>query len=198
VTNLETAPELDTPELCTDAVCADLITTLRRYEPATAARMTRRRVTRRPLSEIVPEVVVFGRVNSGKTTLVRALDALADGKVHYREWQPADGDGQGPAVVLVVFDASNPIASADLNELRELGSAVDSVVFALTKTDVNQNWRQVRDRNAQLLAIHTSRFSRVTIHPVATPLAQAANDHRGSDPKAARLLAESAGVTALH
>lgn len=201
MTEVEAAPFPDAPagpEPCTDALCADLIGTLRRYEPATAARMTRRRVTRRPLSEYVPEIVVFGRPNSGRGTLVAALAALAEGKARYREWVSADADGQGPGVVLVVFDANNPISSADLEDLRDLGAAVDSVVFALTKTDVNQNWRQVRDRNAQLLAIHTPRFARVTIHPVATPLAQAANEQRATDPAAARLLQESAGVLALH
>ncbi|MCW4355844.1 hypothetical protein ONR57_21295 [Hoyosella sp. YIM 151337] len=180
-------------------LCDEMLRTLERHEPAAAARLASRSKLRSPRGQDTIEVVVTGRENTGKSALVEALNAVQPrGPVLFREWSEADGDGVQLAVVLMVFDAAGPMGSTELAELRRLNASVDRVVFAITKTDMHQNWRQVRDRDAQLLSIHTPRFTGAEIHPIATPLVQAANDRRDSDPEAARALAESAGVEALY
>lgn len=176
-----------------------MLRTLEEHEPGVAARLAGRSKLRTPRAQDVVEVVVTGRENTGKTALAQALSAVYPGSpVIFREWEEADGDGVALAMVLMVFDAAGPMGSTELAQLRRLNANVDNVVFAITKTDMHQNWRHVRDRDAQLLAIHTPRFAGVEIHPIATPLVQAANDRRDSDPQAARALAESAGIDALY
>ncbi|MBB3039553.1 hypothetical protein [Hoyosella altamirensis] len=180
-------------------LCDDLLRALERHEPAAAARLSGRSKVRTPRGQDVVDVVITGRENAGKSALVDALNAVDPrGPVSFREWTEEDGDGVQLAVVVMVFDAAGSMGSTELGELRRLNANVDRVVFAITKTDMHQNWRQVRDRDAQLLAIHTPRFTAVEIHPIATPLVQASNDRRDTDPDAARALAESAGIEALY
>ncbi|GGC62615.1 hypothetical protein IEU95_12575 [Hoyosella rhizosphaerae] len=183
----------------TRMLCDEVFRTLETYEPTSAATLSGLRSLRAPRGQSTTEVVVTGRANSGTSGLIEALNAInPHGPVVFREWDHDDDNGIMLPIVLMLFDAAGPIGSTELGELRRLNKSVDKVVFAITKTDMHLNWRQVRDRDAQLLAIHTPRFTGAEIHPVATPLVHAANDRRDADPHAAQALAESAGVDALH
>ncbi|MBD8507487.1 hypothetical protein HT102_13445 [Hoyosella sp. G463] len=179
----------------------DLHRTLATHEPESAAELSGLRSIRAPRTREVIDVVVIGAGEPGRGGLIEALNATdVTGSVRYveRELEPGYEDGVTIPVALMVFDAAGPIGSTELAELRSLAHSVDQVVFAITKTDMHTNWRQVRDRDAQLLSIHTPRFTGAEIHPVATPLVHAANDRRDTDPEAARSLADSAGIDALH
>ncbi|WP_149361886.1 hypothetical protein [Lolliginicoccus suaedae] len=179
----------------------DLHRTLAAHEPDSAAELSGLRSIRAPRTRDAIDVVVIGAGDPGRNGLVEALNATdATGGVRYveSELEPGYEDSVTIPVALMVFDAAGPIGSTELAELRALAHSVDQVVFAITKTDMHTNWRQVRDRDAQLLSIHTPRFTGAEIHPVATPLVHAANDRRDTDPEAARSLADSAGIDALH
>ncbi|WP_278313706.1 hypothetical protein [Lolliginicoccus levis] len=179
----------------------DLHRTLAAHEPGSAAELSELRAIRAPRTREIIDIVVIGSGDLGRNGLVEALNATdATGSVRYLERDLEQGydDSVTIPVALMVFDAAGPIGSTELAELRALAHGVDQVVFAITKTDMHTNWRQVRDRDAQLLSIHTPRFTGAEIHPVATPLVHAANDRRDTDPEAARSLADSAGIDALH
>lgn len=92
--------------------------------------------------------------------------------------------------VLFVVDASTPFTSGELDFLREVGERVETVVFALTKTDAFRGWREILAADRDLLAAHAPRFAQAPFHPVSARMFELADANPGS----AALLRERSGV----
>ncbi|MTD15873.1 hypothetical protein GIS00_18215 [Nakamurella sp. YIM 132087] len=97
--------------------------------------------------------------------------------------------------LLFVVDASAPFTSGELGFLNMVADRVDSVHFAVTKTDAYRGWREIVDADRQLLARHAPRFTDALFHPVSSRLADAAAGQ--ADPKIAGMILEQSGVPAL-
>lgn len=76
----------------------------------------------------------------------------------------------GATAVLFVLDASAPITRGELDFLAGLGGQVETVLFALTKTDLHRGWRAVLDADRELLARHAPRFAAAPVYPVSARL----------------------------
>lgn len=97
--------------------------------------------------------------------------------------------------LLFVVDASSPFTSGELQFLRNMGDRVETVVFALSKTDQFRGWRQVLDADRQLLAEHAPRFANAAIHPVSARMFEMAGT--APNEQAAGMLREKSGVADL-
>ncbi|GAA3997857.1 dynamin family protein [Allokutzneria multivorans] len=97
--------------------------------------------------------------------------------------------------LLFVVDASAPLTAGELRFLQDVGERVETVLFALTKTDQHRGWRQVLEANRQLLLEHAPRFADADFHPVSSRLFELA----GTAPseQAATMLREQSGIAAL-
>ncbi|TWH21608.1 dynamin family protein [Prauserella rugosa] len=97
--------------------------------------------------------------------------------------------------LLFVVDASAPFTSSELRFLSDMSDRVETVLFALAKTDQFRGWRQVLDADRTLLAEHAPRFADAPFHPVSARMfemaATAPND------QAATLLRQKSGVAEL-
>lgn len=100
----------------------------------------------------------------------------------------------GATALLFVLDAAAPITRGELEFLIRLGDRVETVLFALTKTDLHRGWRQILDANRAALARHASRFADAQFHPVSARLAEMAS---GTGVEVAALLRERSGIAAL-
>lgn len=98
------------------------------------------------------------------------------------------------ALVFVV-DASSPFTRGELDFLERVGDRVETVVFALTKTDQYRGWRQVLDADRALLAEHAPRFADAPFHPVSSRMFDMAA--QAPNPDAAAMLRERSGISAL-
>ncbi|TDQ05250.1 dynamin family protein [Labedaea rhizosphaerae] len=97
--------------------------------------------------------------------------------------------------LLFVVDSSAPFTSGELKFLSEVGERVETVIFALSKTDAYRGWRQVLDANLALLAEHAPRFTDAKFHPVSSRMyAMAA---KAPNPDAAGMLREKSGIEEL-
>lgn len=97
--------------------------------------------------------------------------------------------------LLFVLDASAPITRGELDFLARLGDRVETVLFALTKTDLHRDWRTVLDADGELLARHAPRFAGAVLHPVSARLFEQAAS--APTPALAAVLREQSGVAAL-
>jgi predicted GTPase len=97
--------------------------------------------------------------------------------------------------LLFVVDSSAPFTSGELRFLKEVGERVETVIFALSKTDAYRGWRQVLDANLALLAEHAPRFTDVKFHPVSSRMYSMANKAPNAD--AAGMLREKSGIEEL-
>ncbi|SHE59847.1 dynamin family protein [Streptoalloteichus hindustanus] len=97
--------------------------------------------------------------------------------------------------LLFVVDASAPFTQGELRFLRNVGERVETVVFAMTKTDQYRGWRQVLEADRALLAEHAPRFAGAAFHPVSARMAEMAG--RAPSPEAAATLRERSGVAEL-
>jgi hypothetical protein len=101
----------------------------------------------------------------------------------------------GATALLFVVDASSPFTSGELAFLRDVGDQVETVAFALAKTDAFRGWRQVLDANRALLAEHAPRFANAPFHSCSARLfelaATAPND------QAAAALRQHSGIAQL-
>ena len=97
--------------------------------------------------------------------------------------------------LLFVLDASAPITRGELDFLAGLGDQVETVLFALTKTDLHRGWRSILDADRELLARHAPRFAAAVLHPVSARLAEQAD--RAPTAEVAAVLREQSGVAAL-
>jgi predicted GTPase len=97
--------------------------------------------------------------------------------------------------LLFVVDASSPFTAGELEFLREAGDRVETVVFALSKTDQFRGWREVLEADRRLLSEHAPRFAGATFHPVSARMFELAAN--APNPQAAELLRERSGVSAV-
>lgn len=97
--------------------------------------------------------------------------------------------------LLFVVDASAPFTASELTFLRAVSDRVETVLFALSKTDAFKGWRQVHAADAELLAEHAPRFAGTEFHPISARLFERADSAPSTD--AAAMLREKSGVIAL-
>lgn len=97
--------------------------------------------------------------------------------------------------LLFVIDASAPLTRHELDFLHRVGDRVETVVFALTKTDAHRGWRQVLEEDRELLARHAPRFADVPVHPVSARLSELAE--QAPDERTAEMLRERSGIREL-
>jgi predicted GTPase len=97
--------------------------------------------------------------------------------------------------LLFVVDSSAPFTKGELNFLRDVGERVETVVFALTKTDQFRGWRELLAADQALLAEHAPRFADAVFHPVSPRMFEMAS--RAPNPDAAAMLRERSGIAAL-
>jgi len=98
--------------------------------------------------------------------------------------------------LLFVVDASAPFTRGELDFLHRAADRVETVVFALTKTDQHRGWREVLAEDRRLLAEHAPRFAEAPIHPVSARLRELAE--QAPNEQAAAMLRERSGVGELH
>jgi Dynamin family len=101
----------------------------------------------------------------------------------------------GATGLLFVVDAAAPFTRGELGFLQRLADHVETVLFALAKTDLHRGWRQVLDADRALLDRHAPRFAKAEFHPVSARLF----DSAATAPTAevAILLRERSGVAEL-
>ena len=97
--------------------------------------------------------------------------------------------------LLMVVDASSPFTRAELEFLQRAAEQVETVVFALTKTDSHRGWREVLDADVALLAQHAPRFADAQFHPVAARLSVMAA--QAPNAQVASALRKQSGIAAL-
>lgn len=97
--------------------------------------------------------------------------------------------------LLFVVDASAPFTSGELDFLRRMGDRVETVFFALSKTDQFRGWREVLDADRRLLDEHAPRFADSVCYPVSARMFELAG--RAPNEQAAAMLREQSGVIAL-
>ncbi|WP_100444369.1 dynamin family protein [Glycomyces xiaoerkulensis] len=96
--------------------------------------------------------------------------------------------------LIMVTDASSPMAKTELDFLTEASKRVNFVVFALTKTDTYPGWRTVLEENRALIEAHAPRFRHAPHFPVSPMLAEHALNSSGPTRQA---LAKESGVGRL-
>lgn len=101
----------------------------------------------------------------------------------------------GATALLFVLDAAAPISRGELEFLTRLGDRVETVLFALTKTDLHRGWRRILDANRDALARHAPRFAGAEFHPVSARLSEMAAG--APSVEVATLLREQSGIAAL-
>lgn len=83
--------------------------------------------------------------------------------------------------LLFVLDASAPMTRGELDFLCRASEHVETVMFALTKTDQCRGWKQIADDDQRLLAEHAPRFARAPIHPVSAKMHELAVNAPNAD-----------------
>ncbi|MDV6011042.1 dynamin [Haloechinothrix sp. LS1_15] len=97
--------------------------------------------------------------------------------------------------LLFVADAAAPLTSTELEFLTTVSDSVETVLFALTKTDTHRGWRQILEADRELLRRHAPRFADAEFHPVSALLFERAVTAPSAD--AARVLREQSGIAEL-
>jgi signal recognition particle receptor subunit beta len=104
----------------------------------------------------------------------------------------------GADALLFVLDASAPLSRPELQFLIRAASSIQTVVFALSKADLNPGWRAVLDEDRRLLMEHAPRFASHRIFPIRAPDAERAERKRQlGDAANAQRLAERSGLPTL-
>ena len=96
--------------------------------------------------------------------------------------------------LIMVTDASSPMAKTELDFLTEASKRVNFVVFVLTKTDTYPGWRTVLEENRALIEAHAPRFRHAPHYPVSAMLAEHALNSTGPTRQA---LAKESGIGKL-
>ncbi|MTD58666.1 dynamin family protein [Amycolatopsis pithecellobii] len=97
--------------------------------------------------------------------------------------------------LLFVVDASAPFTAGELDFLRKVGDRVETVFFALSKTDQFRGWREVLETDRQLLDEHAPRFADSPFHPLSARMFELAG--RAPNEQAATMLRAQSGVIEL-
>ncbi|MCS7480719.1 dynamin family protein [Umezawaea endophytica] len=97
--------------------------------------------------------------------------------------------------LLFVVDSSAPFTRGELDFLHHVGDRVETVVFAMTKTDQFRGWRELLAANKALLSRHAPRFADAVFHPVSSRMFEMAA--KAPNPDAAAMLRERSGIAGL-
>ncbi|MCR3720516.1 MULTISPECIES: dynamin family protein [Prauserella salsuginis group] len=97
--------------------------------------------------------------------------------------------------LLFVVDASAPFTSSELRFLTEMSDRVETVLFALAKTDQFRGWREILEADRKLLAEHAPRFAEAVFHPVSARMFEMAA--KAPNEQAAATLREKSGIAEL-
>lgn len=126
---------------------------------------------------------------------LRLVDTPGVGGLNSMHGELAAEAAAAATALLFVVDASTPFTAGELEFLHGVGSRVETVIFALTKTDAFRGWRQILDDDRKLLAEHAPRFADAPFLPVSARMFEMAGTARGE--QAAVTLRERSGVAAL-
>lgn len=97
--------------------------------------------------------------------------------------------------LLFVTDASAPLTRGELDFLHAAGERVETVIVALTKTDLHRGWREIAAENCALLAEHAPRFAESPVFPVSARMLELAA--RAPSPAAAEAVRSGSGIAEL-
>ncbi|MFD6069940.1 MULTISPECIES: dynamin family protein [Amycolatopsis] len=137
--------------------------------------------------EVSGPVPLLERVSIVDTPGVGGLDSM--------HGELAKEAAAGATALLFVVDASSPFTAQELHFLHDMGERVETVLFALTKTDQFRGWREVLEADRRLLAEHAPRFADAVFHPVSARMFETAA--KAPNEQMATMLREKAGIAAL-
>jgi hypothetical protein len=137
--------------------------------------------------EVTGPVPILERVSIVDTPGVGGLDSM--------HGELAMEAAANATALLFVVDASAPFTSGELDFLRKMGDRVETVVFALSKTDQFRGWREVLEADRQLLTEYAPRFAGAVFHPLSARMFEMAG--QAPNEQAAVMLRERSGVIAL-
>ncbi|WP_431901923.1 dynamin family protein [Amycolatopsis thermoflava] len=137
--------------------------------------------------EVTGPVPILERVSLVDTPGVGGLDSM--------HGELAAEAAANATALLFVVDASAPFTAGELEFLRRAGDRVETVVFALSKTDAFRGWREVLEADRRLLAEHAPRFADAVFHPVSARMFEMAA--KAPNEQAAVMLRERSGVIEL-
>lgn len=123
------------------------------------------------------------------------VDTPGVGGLHGVHRERAAEAAADATALLMVVDASGPFTRGELEFLHQLAERVETVTFALTKTDVHRGWREVLDADKALLAQHSPRFADARFFPVSARLSALAA--QASTAQLATTLRRQSGITEL-
>ncbi|MDD7940752.1 hypothetical protein PHK61_20210 [Actinomycetospora lutea] len=192
-----------------------LATLLARLDPDAAARAAA------PPAPVRPTVALVGAPGRGRGELLAALLGLAtppepgaDGAVRAtpastgpvplleeldlvvpaRPADPGTWPVDGATAALVLADAAAPLGVDELDALARAAARVDTVVFALARTEAHRGWRTVLEADRALVAARVPRLADAPWFPVSAALARRAGD---VPPAGAEALRRRSGLAAL-
>jgi hypothetical protein len=125
---------------------------------------------------VVVDTPGVGGLEDGHTDVTLAALSLAD-------------------ALLFVVDAEAELTKPELRFLRRAAERIDTVVFALTKTDVHPGWQTIVERDRALVEQHAPRFASCPWFAVSARVALEGAKLADADASAA--LREESGVGAL-
>ena len=96
--------------------------------------------------------LVGAEIGIPRALLSRGLELVDSPPVTDPGWQRTAEAAGDADVVLLASEATGELSAAELELLRVLGSRCPELVIALTKIDMAPRWRQVAERDQQLLA----------------------------------------------
>ncbi|MFI0464782.1 dynamin family protein [Saccharopolyspora sp. 5N102] len=137
--------------------------------------------------QITAPLEALARVTVVDTPGVGGLDAL--------HGELAMEAAASATALLFVVDASAPFTRGELEFLQKVAERVETVVFALAKTDQHRGWRQVLEADRKLLAEHAPRFADMPIFPVSARMQELAE--KAPSEQAADMLREKSGIVEL-
>ncbi|MEV5296345.1 dynamin family protein [Amycolatopsis methanolica] len=137
--------------------------------------------------EVTGPVPILERLSLVDTPGVGGLDSM--------HGELAAEAAANATALLFVVDASAPFTAGELEFLRRVGDRVETVVFALSKTDAFRGWREVLEADRRLLAEHAPRFADAVFHPVSARMFEMAA--KAPNEQAAVMLRERSGVIEL-
>ncbi|AOS66099.1 dynamin family protein [Actinoalloteichus hymeniacidonis] len=126
---------------------------------------------------------------------LRIVDTPGVGGLNEAHGELAAEAAANATALLFVVDSSAPFTSGELAFLTQISDRVETVLFALTKTDQYRGWRQILEANRALLAEHAPRFTDTEFHPVSARMHQLAA--QAPTEAAAGMLRERSGVSQL-
>jgi hypothetical protein len=137
--------------------------------------------------EVTGPVPILERISIVDTPGVGGLDSM--------HGELATEAAANATALLFMVDASAPFTARELDFLCKMGDWVETVVFALSKTDQFRGWREVLEADRGLLAQYALRFADAVFHPVSARMFEMAG--RVPNEQTAAMLRERSGVGAL-